>query len=154
LKDRWRSLAAAYVKLVITSPVTATGSSFCDLELWPMTQSFEFDLYTVSKWTSLRNTCVRCYFVIVRTHRQICSHSRPGPIAAPGPLKNVLKKFKDSLTKVKYTYTNDVWDHWGCWHSTVCNVIYRCDLDHISCIHHHHHHFNKQQRAKRPLICC
>jgi len=45
------------------------------------------------------------------------------------------KKFEDSLTKVKYSYTNRVWDLWGCWHSTVYSVIYLCDWDHISCIH-------------------
>ena len=39
------------------------------------------------------------------------------------------KKFKDSLTKVKYTHTNHVWDLWGCWYSTVYTVIYLCDLD-------------------------
>jgi len=37
-------------------------------------------------------------------------------------------KFKDSLTKVNYTYANHVWGLWRCWHSTVYIVIYFCCL--------------------------
>ena len=45
------------------------------------------------------------------------------------------KKFKDSLTKVNYSYTNHVCGLWGCWHRTAYTVIYLHGLDHISCIH-------------------
>ena len=44
-------------------------------------------------------------------------------------------KFDNQLEAGQYTYTNHVWDLWGCWYSTVHTVIYPCDLDHISCIH-------------------
>ena len=87
------SVFRALLKVALTT--LATFSS-CDLELWPLTLAYKFDV----DWNKLNHLAeylgqrLSCLKVIVRTHR----HTHSGPIALPGLLNMRRRVFRINFT--------------------------------------------------------